>query len=84
MLQKVRYSKLKTVVNLKFLRTIVSAQVGKRRLDRCRSENIRRRLGAKETITNMIKKRRLNWLGHVQRRDLQSYVKTAYKEGFPW
>ena len=59
------------------------AMVGKRRIDRCSLSDIRRSLGADETIINMIKKRRLNWFGHVNRRGLDSNVRLAYKEQFP-
>ena len=58
------------------------SMIGKTRLDRYRLVDIRRILGVRDNITNMVKKRRLNWFGHVNRREDTSMVKKAYKEEF--
>ena len=58
------------------------AMVGKTRRDRCKIADIKKKLGVKKEIINVIKNRRLNWFGHVCRRDTNSYVKRAYKEEF--
>ena len=58
------------------------AMVGKTRMDKCKMVDIRRRLGENDNIVNKIKRRRLNWFGHVTRRDGDSFVKRAYKEEF--
>jgi len=55
--------------------------VEKRQSDRFRLEDIRRRRKRNDYKHDQVK--RLNWLGHIQRTDPQSYVQTAYKEEFP-
>ena len=57
--------------------------VGKRRADRCRLTDIRAQLRYQENIATMIKKRQLNWFGHVVRRGEECYVYRALKEDFP-
>ena len=59
------------------------AMCGKTRIDRSRLVDIKNILGVKDDILNMIKRRRLNWFGHVSRREDDSYVKRVYKEDFP-
>ena len=54
----------------------------KTRLDRCRLADIRKKLGVKRTIVEVIQKKRLNWFGHVARRGEDSYVYRAYKDQF--
>ena len=55
---------------------------GKSIRDRIKMENIRKQLGAKVNILNLIKRRRLNWFGHVNRKGEYSYVYRAYKYNF--
>ena len=56
---------------------------GKRRTDRTRISDLKRTLGIRTDILGMVKKRRLNWFGHVARRDINtSFVKMSYKREF--
>ena len=76
-LKKVDMNKLNVFQN-KCLRTMV----GKRRTDHASIEQLKRTLGIND-ILDMIKRRRLNWFGHVTRRDSStSYVKKSYKSDF--
>lgn len=56
---------------------------GKRRIDRTRIRDLKRLLGVKMDILDMVKRRRMNWFGHVSRRDPNSsYVYKTYKREF--
>ena len=57
--------------------------VGKTRVDRCRLTDIRNQLNLKKTIIDVVQRKRLNWYGHVVRRNGDSNVYRAYKEEFP-
>ena len=77
-LKKVDMNKLNVFQN-DCLRTMI----GKRRTDHASIEQLKRTLGIKTDILDMIKRRRLNWFGHVTRRDSStSYVKKSYKSNF--
>jgi hypothetical protein len=52
-------------------------------LDRMRNAHIRQQLNIKDTITEVIKRKRLQWFGHVVRRSAeQSNVYNAYENSF--
>ena len=56
---------------------------GKRRIDKTKIVDLKRTLGAKMDILDMIKRRRMNWFGHVARRDQNiNYVRKAYNRDF--
>ena len=48
-----------------FKNDCLRAMAGKTRMDRCRLTEIKRSLGIKDDIINVVKKRRLMWFGHV-------------------
>ena len=76
---------LKTVDNNKlntFEMRCLRTLLGVTRWNRIRNEDIRNRLGVKETITETIQKKRLHWFGHVIRRNPNSYVNISYKNDF--
>ena len=50
--------------------------------DRIRNTDIRKRLGVKKTIIDIIRKRRLKWFGHLNRFPDSSYVKKVYRDDF--
>ena len=50
--------------------------------DRMTNDRVRRELGMEFTITQMIKKKRNNWFGHVVRRPRDEYVSVAYRNDF--
>ncbi|KAI8496960.1 hypothetical protein Bbelb_256150 [Branchiostoma belcheri] len=50
--------------------------------DHIRNEEIRLMLGMENTIIDDIRKRRLRWFGHVQRRPPDSLVYGAYHQDF--
>ena len=56
---------------------------GKTRVDRCRLTDSRNQLNLKKTIIDAVQRKRLNWYGHVVRRNGDSNVYRAYKEEFP-
>ena len=66
-----------------FENNCLRAMAGKCVRDRIKMEDIRKQLGAEVNILNLIKRRRLNWFGHVNRRGEDSYVYRAYKDNFP-
>ena len=51
------------VAEMSWLRRII----GRSRREKVRSEKTREELGAQETVVQKIKKRRLQWFGHVER-----------------
>ena len=51
-------------------------------MGRCRLSDIRKLLGVKDDIVSMIKKRKLNWSRHANRRGNGTFLKGAYKEDF--
>jgi hypothetical protein len=51
-------------------------------LDHIRNDDIRKRLGIKKTIINIIKAKRLKWFGHVTRSNTAGYVYAAYRDDF--
>ena len=56
---------------------------GKCRIDKTKIVDLKRTLGVKMDILDMIKRRRMNWFGHVLRRDPNvNYVHKAYKRDF--
>ena len=65
-----------------FENNCLRAMAGKSIRDRIKMENIRKQLGVKVNILNLIKRRRLNWFGHVNRKGENSYVYRAYKDNF--
>lgn len=67
---------------LVFENDCLRAMLGKTRLDRCKMDHVRERLGVKKKISDIIQLRRLTWFGHVIRKGEDSYVKRAYKEQF--
>lgn len=50
--------------------------------DRLRNERVRRELGLESTITDIIKKKRNSWFGHVVRRPQDEYIAVAYRGNF--
>ena len=58
------------------------AILGVTRRERLRNEHIRKALQLKNTITEVVKQKRLRWFGHVTRRPPESYVAKAYREDF--
>ena len=66
-----------------FENNCLRATVGKTvRDDRVRMSDIKKKRGAKNEIVELIKRRRLNWFGHVTRREESSYVFRSYKDIF--
>ena len=63
---------------MRCLRTIL----GVTRRDRLRNEHIREKLNMTISISEVVKKKRLRWFGHVTRRPEKSYVRKALKERF--
>lgn len=51
-------------------------------LNRIRNDEIRRRLGVKIPIVELVKQKRLRWFGHVVRRHRSGYVHRAYSQDF--
>ena len=51
-------------------------------LDRIRNDEIRRRLGIKRPIVDVIRRKRLKWYGHVIRRHQTGYVNASYVQDF--
>ena len=73
-----RQKKLIVVVN-NCLRTIAGVAL----IQRVRLDTIRADLDITDTIIQLIQRKRLNWFGHVLRRDPQkSYVYLSYKSEF--
>jgi hypothetical protein len=68
---------------LVFENDCLRTMVGKTRIDRCKLLDIRKNLGIKCSIVDMIQKRRLTWFGHVVRRGEDSHAYRSYKEDFP-
>ena len=68
---------------LVFENDCLRTMVGKTRRDRCKLVDIRKTLGIKCNIVDVIQKRRLNWFGHVVRRGGDSNVYRSYQESFP-
>ena len=66
------------VFEMRCLRAIL----GVTRRERLRNEHIRKALQMKNTITEVVKQKRLRWFGHVTRRPPESYVAKAYREDF--
>ena len=67
------------VFEMRCLRAILGVTI----LDRMRNDNIRKKLNIKHTITEAIKKKRLQWFGHVVRKSTeQSHVFAAYQNDF--
>jgi hypothetical protein len=56
--------------------------LGIKLIDHVRIEEIHKKAGTKNTIVNLIKKRRLTWFGHVCRLPNDSLVQRMYKEDF--
>jgi hypothetical protein len=67
------------VFEMRCLRAILGITI----LDRMRNAHIRQQLNIKDTITEVIKRKRLQWFGHVVRRSAeQSNVYNAYENSF--
>ena len=66
------------VFEMKCLRSILKVSLR----DHLRNDIIRLRLGVEETIIENIRKRRLKWFGHVNRRYQDSLVYKAYHQDF--
>ena len=66
------------VFEMQCLRTILGVTLR----DRLRNVDIRKRLGVNRTIIDIIRRRRLQWFGHLNRLPDTSYVKRIYKEDF--
>src|SRR6218665_2267626 len=47
--------------------------IGRSRREKVRNEQTREELGAEETVVQKIKKRRLQWFGHVERMEGKNY-----------
>ncbi|KAK3882552.1 hypothetical protein Pcinc_013084 [Petrolisthes cinctipes] len=62
------------VFEMRCLRAIM----GIRRIQRVTNEHIRRELNVNETITEIIRRKRLKWFGHTMRRPPESYIRRAY------
>ena len=58
------------------------AILGVTRRERLRNEHIRKALQMKNTITEVVKQKRLRWFGHVTRRPPESFVTNTYREDF--
>ncbi|KAK4316199.1 hypothetical protein Pmani_012618 [Petrolisthes manimaculis] len=56
--------------------------MGIRRRQRVTNEHIRRELKVTETITEIIRRKRLKWFGHTIRRPPESYISRAYRGDF--
>ena len=52
------------------------------RRDRLRNEFVPKTLNVSNTITVVVKLKRLRWFGHVTRRSPESHVKQAYRQDF--
>ena len=52
--------------------------LGVTRRDRYRNDNIRRTLEMEDSITDVVRRRRLKWFGHTIRRPPENYVYQAY------
>ena len=66
-----------------FQNNCLRTMAGKRRIDCTKKANLKMSLGVETDILDMVKKCRMNWFGHVSRRDLNtSYVKKSYKRDF--
>ena len=67
------------VFEMRCLRAILGVTI----LVRMRNDYIRKKLNVKYSITEIIKKKRLKWFGHVVRKStLQSHVFAAYQLDF--
>ena len=67
------------VFEMRCLRAILGVTI----LDRMRNNYIRKNLNLKFSITELIKKRRLKWFGHVVRKStIESHVYAAYQLDF--
>ena len=66
-----------------FENNCLRSMVGKTLRDRVKIQTLRADIGVKTDILTMIKRRRLNWFGHMARRGQHSYVYRAYKDNFP-
>ena len=62
------------VFEMRCLRTIM----GITGMDRVTNENVRGELEMNETITDIVRKKRLKWFGHTIRRPPESYIQRAY------
>ena len=51
--------------------------------DRIRNEKVKKSLNINISITDIIKKKRMCWFGHINRLPNTSYVLHTYKSGFP-
>ncbi len=67
------------VFEMRCLRAILG--VSKR--DRISNASIRKSTNAEQTITDLIRTRRLKWFGHVCRKPSTSFVYQSYKQDFP-
>ena len=67
------------VFEMRCLRAIL----GVTRRDRLRNEFVRKTLNVQNTITVVVKQKRLRWFGHVTRRPPESHVKQVYHQDFP-
>ena len=67
------------VFEMKCLRAIL----GVSRRDRISNASIRKSTNTEQTITDLIRIRRLKWFGHVCRKPSTSLVYQSYKQDFP-
>ena len=66
------------VFEMRCLRAIL----GISRKERKTNEFVRKALGIKQTISEIIQRKRLKWFGHVVRRNEESFVARVYKQDF--
>ena len=67
------------VFEMRCLRRILGVSLRERRTN----ESIRKALGMPNSITEVIKRKRLKWFGHISRRSPNSYVSLALRQDFP-
>ena len=67
------------VFEMRCLRRILGVSLRERRTN----ESIRKALGMPNSITEVIKRKRLKWFGHISRRPPNSYVSLALRQDFP-
>ena len=65
-----------------FQNDCLRVMAGKRRSDRTQIAVLKRMLCVETDILQLVKRRRMNWFGHVVRRGDESYVLKSYKNEF--
>ena len=59
------------------------AILGVSRRDRISNDKVRELLGIKSTIVEVVRRKRLKWLGHVARKEDKSFAARVYEQTFP-